>query len=74
LELFPDLGHRPPRAVGSGHRIVAPRAMAAEAVDAVVVMNPVYVAEVKTELHALGLDPAVVAVDQGAGALAGLPG
>jgi hypothetical protein len=45
---------------GSGHRIVSPAEVAALAPDLVVVMNPLYRAEVARDLAALGCRPEIV--------------
>ena len=44
---------------GSGHRILGPEQAAREAPELVVVMNPVYSDEIRTELARLGLDAEV---------------
>lgn len=44
---------------GSGHRIVSPAEIAAAAPDLVVVMNPLYRAEVTRDLEALGCRPEI---------------
>ena len=45
---------------GSGHRVVSPDELPALRPDQVIVMNPVYEAEVRTELRRHGLAPSVV--------------
>ena len=40
---------------GSGHRIVAPRQLTSIAPDLVVVMNPIYLAEIEAEMDRLGV-------------------
>jgi hypothetical protein len=45
---------------GTGHRIVAPAELVDAPPDLVIVMNPVYVPEVREELAHLGLHPEVV--------------
>jgi SAM-dependent methyltransferase len=45
---------------GSGHRIEAPARLPELAPDVVVVMNPIYAAEIEAELNALGLAPQLV--------------
>lgn len=47
---------------GSGHEVVAPTALASIRPDLVVVMNPVYVSEVRAKLQGLGLEPQIMAV------------
>jgi hypothetical protein len=47
---------------GTGHRVVAPEALQDLQPDLVIVMNPVYVAEVSKELARLGLRPEVQAL------------
>ncbi len=42
--------------VGSGHRIVAPEALVELDPGLVIVMNPIYVEEISTQLRALGVD------------------
>jgi hypothetical protein len=43
---------------GTGHRIVAPAALADDPPDALIVMSPIYLPEIKAQLHALGVQPA----------------
>jgi SAM-dependent methyltransferase len=52
-------GHYMP---GSGHEIVAPAALTALRPSSVIVMNPLYVPEIRQSLAGLGLDPEVVAL------------
>jgi hypothetical protein len=47
---------------GTGHPVVAPESLVAAPPDLVVVMNPVYVGEVRLSLDALGLRPEIVAL------------
>jgi hypothetical protein len=47
---------------GAGNEIIAPEALVDEPPDTVIVMNPVYLAEIRAQLASLGLDPEVVAV------------
>ncbi|VFU09330.1 2-polyprenyl-3-methyl-5-hydroxy-6-metoxy-1, 4-benzoquinol methylase [Methylocella tundrae] len=47
---------------GAGHRVIAPSALVAEPPDLVIVMNPIYVAEITKTLNALGLKPEISAV------------
>ncbi len=47
---------------GAGHEVLAPAQLIAQPPDLVVVMNPVYVDEVKAELRRLGIDAEVDAV------------
>jgi hypothetical protein len=55
---------------GTGHPILAPAALHGEPVDLVVVMNPVYLAEIRDELERLGCRAALVALGPTAGATA----
>jgi hypothetical protein len=43
---------------GTGHAIKAPAALAADPPDAIVVMSPIYLAEIKAQLDDLGVHPA----------------
>lgn len=53
--------HKQGRAVpGTGHPVVAPESLLAHPPDLVVLMNPVYVAEVRTQLSELGLSPVIM--------------
>jgi SAM-dependent methyltransferase len=47
---------------GTGHPVIAPDALAAMPPDLVVVMNPIYVGEVRKSLATLDLNPEVLAV------------
>ncbi len=47
---------------GTGHPVIAPRALTAQPPDLVVVMNPIYAGEVRKSLAALDLYPEVLAV------------
>ena len=47
---------------GSGHEIVAPGALREIRPHVVLVMNPIYVDEIRAELQTLGLAPEVVAI------------
>lgn len=47
---------------GTGHPVIAPDALKNDPPDLVVVMNPIYVREIREMLNSLGLDPEVVAV------------
>jgi hypothetical protein len=47
---------------GSGHPVIAPGALIEQPPDMVVVMNPIYVGEVRKALAALELYPEVLAV------------
>lgn len=47
---------------GTGHRVIAPSELAAAPPDLVIVMNPIYVAEIRASLEAMGLRPAIEAV------------
>jgi SAM-dependent methyltransferase len=47
---------------GSGHPVIAPKALVDEPPDLVIVMNPVYVPEIKSSLNEMGLMPEVVAL------------
>ncbi|VTZ20897.1 NDP-hexose methyltransferase (fragment) [Methylocella tundrae] len=47
---------------GAGHRVIAPSALVAEPPDLVIVMNPIYRAEIAKTLNALGLKPEISAV------------
>jgi SAM-dependent methyltransferase len=48
---------------GSGHPIVAPEALREVSTDAVVVMNPIYRAEIAGDLRRLGLAPRLVVLE-----------
>jgi hypothetical protein len=47
---------------GTGHRIVGPEALRDVRPDAVIVMNPIYRAEIGEQLRSLGLDPELLTV------------
>ena len=47
---------------GTGHRIVGPEALRDVRPDAVIVMNPIYRAEIGEQLRRLGLDPELLTV------------
>ncbi len=47
---------------GTGHRIVAPEQLRTIRPDLVVVMNPIYVDEIRADLETLGISPEVVAL------------
>jgi SAM-dependent methyltransferase len=47
---------------GSGHAVIAPSTLTAVRPGVVIVMNPIYVAEIKAELGRLGLEPEVMAL------------
>ena len=47
---------------GTGHRVIAPAALVDEAPHIVIVMNPIYVAEITKMLKSLGLEPEIAAV------------
>ena len=47
---------------GTGHEIVSPESLADHGVDNVIVMNPIYVDEIRGTLSEMGLHPNVVAV------------
>lgn len=49
---------------GTGHRIVAPTELPALGVQHVVVMNPLYAAEIAAQISALGVDAEVVVVNE----------
>jgi SAM-dependent methyltransferase len=48
--------------VGWGHRIVAPESLCQAPPDVVVVMNPIYCAEIQRDLESMGLDAELVTV------------
>lgn len=50
---------------GTGHRIVGPAELAELKPDVVIVMNPIYTAEIAADLAKLGLGPRVMSVDDG---------
>jgi hypothetical protein len=45
---------------GTGHEVLAPEDLAKRGVDVVVVMNPIYVEEIRSQLGDLGLEPEIV--------------
>jgi SAM-dependent methyltransferase len=47
---------------GTGHAVIAPKAMVDQPPDLVIVMNPIYVAEVASSLNELGLKPEITAL------------
>jgi SAM-dependent methyltransferase len=47
---------------GSGHRIVGPETLRESRPDRVIVMNPVYIPEIRAQLHQMGLHPEIVSV------------
>lgn len=47
---------------GTGHRVIGPQALADAPPDLVIVMNPIYVDEIKMDLRKMDLTPEVVAV------------
>jgi SAM-dependent methyltransferase len=47
---------------GTGHAVIAPKALADQPPDLVIVMNPIYVAEVASNLKQLGLEPEIAAL------------
>ena len=47
---------------GTGHPVVAPEALVDQPPDLVIVMNPIYVTEIRANLKRLGLEPEVVAL------------
>lgn len=47
---------------GTGHQVIAPEALADAPPDTVIVMNPIYLAEIGAQLSGLGLAPELVAV------------
>jgi SAM-dependent methyltransferase len=48
--------------IGTGHEIVAPEALADSAPDVVIVMNPIYVDEIRVQLDGMGLRPEITSV------------
>lgn len=50
---------------GAGHRVIAPSALVEAPPDLVIVMNPIYVDEIRSCLRALGLEPEIAAVGLG---------
>jgi SAM-dependent methyltransferase len=47
---------------GAGHPVVGPESLLHDPPDTVILMNPVYVNEVRAQLNSMGLDPQIVAV------------
>jgi hypothetical protein len=47
---------------GTGHPVISPKALVDQPPDLVIVMNPIYVAEVRSSLKEIGLTPEVVAL------------
>jgi len=47
---------------GTAQKIIAPRDLAAYQPDVVIVMNPIYVREITTDLNRMNLQPEVVAL------------
>ena len=47
---------------GTGHRIVPPAELREFRPDVVVIMNPIYRAEIQADLSGIGLYPEVVAI------------
>jgi hypothetical protein len=47
---------------GTGHPVIAPKELLDQPPDLVIVMNPIYVPEIKSSLHELGLTPEIVAL------------
>lgn len=48
---------------GTGHQIVSPSHLKPSPPDAVVVMNPIYVPEIRRETSGLGLRPEILPID-----------
>jgi SAM-dependent methyltransferase len=48
--------------IGTGHEIVAPESLADSAPDVVIVMNPIYVDEIRDQLDGMGLRPEITSV------------
>jgi SAM-dependent methyltransferase len=48
---------------GSGHPVIAPEALFKQPPDLVIVMNPIYVEEIKSSLSEMGLAPEVIALE-----------
>jgi hypothetical protein len=46
----------------TGHPVIAPKALVDEPPDLVIVMNPIYVPEIKLSLKEIGLTPEVIAL------------
>jgi hypothetical protein len=47
---------------GTGHAVIGPKALVNQPPDLVIVMNPIYVAEVASSLNELGLKPEITAL------------
>ena len=45
---------------GTGHRIMAPAALADDPPEALIVMSPIYLPEIKAQLRAMGVRPATI--------------
>ena len=45
---------------GTGHEVLAPETLVERGIDVVVVMNPIYVEEIRSQLAGLGLNPEIV--------------
>jgi SAM-dependent methyltransferase len=48
---------------GTGHSVIAPKALVDQTPDLVIVMNPIYVTEITANLKELGLEPEIAALD-----------
>ena len=48
--------------IGTGHEIVSPESLAESAPDVVIVMNPIYVDEIRDQLDGMGLRPEITSV------------
>jgi len=48
---------------GTGHPVIAPKALVDQPPNLVIVMNPIYVTEVSTSLKELGLEPKITTLD-----------
>jgi SAM-dependent methyltransferase len=48
---------------GTGHPVIAPKALVDQPPDLVIVMNPIYVTEVSSSLKELGLEPKITTLD-----------
>jgi hypothetical protein len=55
---------------GTGHEIVGPAALASYQPDVVIVMNPIYCAEIRREMAKFGVTATLLAIDEDAGQLA----
>ena len=47
---------------GTGHEVIAPETLKDNPPDTVIVMNPIYLPEIGSQLKAMGLDVELVAV------------